>query len=112
MIYLASPYSHPDPGVRTTRYRQAAWHAVRLMQDGRLVYSPIVHSHPLSVLGLPGDWPFWADHNRAMLAACQTLVVLTLPGWEHSKGIAAELALAAELEIPVEYEDPREVSGG
>ena len=77
------------------------------MQDGRLVYSPIVHSHPLSVLGLPGDWPFWAEHNRAMLAACQPLVVLTLPGWEQSKGIAAEVALAAELEIPVEYEDPR-----
>ena len=110
MIYLASPYSHPDAGVREARYRQTCWHAVRLMRVGRLVYSPIVHSHPLAELGLPGDWPFWAEHNREMMASCRELVVLALDGWEESRGVAAEVELATELGIPVRFEAPTEVA--
>ena len=108
MIYLASPYSHPDPAVRTARFRETCVHAARLMREGRLVYAPIAHSHPLAELGCPGDWPFWAEHNRRMLGACGELVVLALPGWDESRGIAAELAIAAELELPVRFEAPAE----
>lgn len=104
MIYLASPYSHPDPAIRTTRFRQVCWHAVRLMREGALVYSPIVHSHPLAELGLPGDWPFWVEHNRAMLERSDVLAVLQLPGWEESRGIAAELEIAGALGIPARYD--------
>ncbi len=112
MIYLASPYSHPDPAVRATRYQQACWHAVRLMREGRLVYSPIVHSHPLGELGLPSDWPFWAEHNRDMLGVSSRLVVLALDGWDESVGVAAEIEIARELGLPVEFEAPVEVAGG
>ena len=108
MLYLASPYSHSDPAVRATRYQQACWHAVRLMRGGRLVYSPIVHSHALAELGLPGDWPFWAEHNREMMAACRELVVLALDGWKGSRGVAAEIGIATELGIPVRHMEPTE----
>jgi nucleoside 2-deoxyribosyltransferase len=106
VIYLASPYSHPDEAVRETRFRQACWHAVRLMREGQLVYSPIVHSHPLAEMGLPGDWPFWAEHDRAMLERCDVLSVLKLPGWTESVGVSAEIGMAEALRIPVRYEEP------
>ena len=112
VIYLAAPYSHPDPAVREERYRQTCWHAVRLMREGRLVYSPIVHSHPLAQLGLPGDWPFWAEHNREMLGASSRLVVLALDGWQESQGVAAEVEIARELELPIQVEAPAGVACG
>ncbi len=112
MIYLAAPYSHPDPAVREERYRQTCWHAVRLMREGRLVYSPIVHSHPLAQLGLPGDWPFWAEHNREMLNASSRLVVLALDGWQESQGVAAEVEIARELDLPIQIEAPAGVACG
>ena len=104
MIYLASPYSHPYAAVREARYRAACEKAAAMMRDGLRVYSPIVHSHPLAVLGLPGDWDFWAEHNTAMLERSSSVCVLTLPGWEESRGIAAEVEIARALHLPVRYE--------
>ena len=112
MIYVASPYSHPDAAVRTARYDAARRHAARLVREGRLAYSPIVHSHPLAELGLPGDWSFWAEHNRRMLSACREVVVLALPGWQESRGVAAEVAIASELGLPVRFEAPVEAPHG
>ncbi len=100
MIYLASPYSDPDPLVRKARYEAACDRAARLLGEGRLVYSPVVHSHALAERGLPGDWTFWAEHNRAMLERSSSLIVLTLPGWEDSEGVQAEIALARSLGLP------------
>jgi hypothetical protein len=105
VIYLASPYSHPDAAVRHERFRAACEMTAAMMRDGHLVYSPIVHSHPLSEVGLPGDWAFWAEHNHAMLERADTLAVLRLPGWEQSVGVAAELEIAAALRLPVRFED-------
>ena len=104
MIYLASPYSHPDANVRHARYEAACQKAAEMMRDGRLVYSPIVHSHPLGELGLPGDWPFWAEHNRRMLGVCSGLVVLQLSGWERSRGVAEEIRIAETIGLPTQFE--------
>ena len=112
MIYLASPYSHPDAAVRHARYEAACDHAVHMLRAGRLVYSPVAHSYPLAERGLPGDWAFWAEHSRAMLARCTGITVLTLPGWEDSVGVQAELAVAANLRIPIVYEAAREPEAG
>ena len=105
-MYLASPYSHPDAAVREDRFRAVCEHAAALLRDGHLVYSPIAHSHPLAALGLPGDWAFWADHNRAMLERSSSLVVLQLPGWERSVGVAAEVEIARALGLPVHFTPP------
>lgn len=104
MIYLASPYSDPDAQVREARFRAACRKTAEMTRDGRIVYSPIVHSHPLSLLGLPGDWPFWAAHNQRMLRSSSALAVLQLPGWEESRGIHAEVEIAQALHLPVRYE--------
>jgi len=101
VIYLASPYSHPDAAVRESRFHAVCEYAAEAMRDGQLVYSPIVHSHPLAERGLPGDWSFWSSHNRAMLERSSALVVLALPGWEKSEGVQAEVGMARSLGLPV-----------
>ena len=104
MIYLASPYSHPSPTVRQQRYEQAVEHAVMLVNKrNEAVFSPIAHSHPMALHGLSGAWEMWAEMDLAVIAICEELVVLQLRGWEHSRGIAAEIAEARRLGIPVTY---------
>jgi len=101
MIYLASPYSHAGQVVREERYRAACRATARLLRDGRLVFSPIVHGHPLTAYGLPGDWEFWQQYALWHLERCDELVVLTLDGWRQSLGVQSEIRHAGELGKPV-----------
>lgn len=104
LIYLACPYSHPDPNVRLERFECANKTASQLMRDGHHIYSPISHTHPIAVAGgLPLGWDFWEPYDRAILAMCKEVRVLTLYGWEESKGVQAEIAIAKEMGIPVSY---------
>jgi hypothetical protein len=105
LIYLASPYSHPDPAMRELRYKQACEVAALLMRDGHLVYSPIAHSHPLTAYGLPANWDYWRRLDEEMIRRCDALAVLRLPGWEQSVGVQAELALARELGLKIGFVD-------
>ena len=43
LIYLAAPYSHPDPWVRQDRAGRITEAAARLIADGWAVFSPISH---------------------------------------------------------------------
>jgi len=101
MIYLASPYSHPDPEVRRRRFRAACQAAAVLIRQGKIVFSPIAHSHPMTEFGLPGDWWYWENVCRAQLAACDELYVLMLSGWDTSQGVRAELEIARQRRMPV-----------
>ena len=104
MIYLASPYSSHDPDTRQWRYEQAVSNAATLIHEYReAVFSPIAHSHPIALHGVAGTWETWAEMDLALIAICRELVVLELPGWKQSRGIAAEVAEAERLGIPVTY---------
>jgi nucleoside 2-deoxyribosyltransferase len=103
MIYLASPYSHPDPAVREQRFREACRAAAELLRDGHAVISPIAHSHPLTQHGLPGDWEFWEHYDRELIARCDEVVVLMLDGWHESVGVQAEIRIAQQLGKRVRY---------
>lgn len=106
MIYLASPYSHPDRTIREQRFRDACRATVRLLELGLTVFSPIIHGHPLVGHGLPIEWPFWERFDRDHLQRCDEVVVLTLDGWQESVGVAAEIRIAGELGKPVRYLAP------
>lgn len=104
LVYLAAPYSHPDPAVREARFQEINRVAGSLMAAGIFVFSPISHTHPIAEAhALPGSWEFWEAYDRAMLSRCSRVIVLQLEGWEASVGVAAELALAAEFALPVEF---------
>lgn len=103
MIYLAAPYSHPDPAVREDRFHAINRYAAKLMQEGQVVFSPISHSHPIAFWLPEGlGWDFWQRQDLPMLRRCQLVKVLALPGWEDSKGVLAEMKAADEWEIPVQ----------
>lgn len=103
-MYLASPYSSHDPHVMEQRFEKVCQVTVSLMSLGILVYSPIVSCHPLAVrFKLPTDWEFWAKTDREFIAASSKVIVAMMDGWQESRGVAAEIAIANELGIPVEY---------
>lgn len=105
LIYLASPYSHDEETIRDLRFLLVCKAAATLMRRGQLVFSPIAHTHPIAAHGLPGHWKFWERYDRKMIALCDRLVVLTLPGWEKSTGVQAEIRIAQELGKDVSYLD-------
>jgi hypothetical protein len=107
MIYLASPYSHPDPAVRQKRFDAACRAAAALLRVGIPVFSPIAHSHPIAQHGVPGTWAFWQRIDRQYLRHCRAVVVLRLPGWDMSVGVQAEVELARQWGIPVIEIDPQ-----
>ncbi len=106
LIYLASPYSDPDPEIREERFREAAAAAGLMMQAGLHPFSPISHTHPIALeCDLPKGWDFWEQFDRTYLTRCSALWVLTIEGWRESKGVQAEIGIAAELGLPVRYWD-------
>ena len=106
MIYLASPYSDPDPAVREARFQAVCRKAAAMLRCGVTVFSPIAHTHPIAAHGLPMEWAFWKAHDHAFLEACSEVRVLMLDGRRESKGLSAEIALASELRKPVVYVEP------
>ena len=100
MIYLSSPYSSEDAALRQWRFEAACKATAEMLRAGLIVWSPVVHSHPLTLYGLPSDWQFWQSYDRAYLEACSALTVLTLDGWRESEGVANEIKMANELGIP------------
>ena len=112
MIYLASPYSHPDAAVRQQRFEAACRAAAELIRQGYVVFSPIAHSHGIAQHGLPLDWGYWERHDRRLLAACDELWVLSLDGWHESRGVQAEIAIARAAGKPVRFVSEAEVAEG
>jgi hypothetical protein len=106
LIYLASPYTHPEPAVREARFRAVCRAAARLMRGGQHIFSPIAASHPLTAYGLPGHWEYWEAYDTAMIGACGGLIVYTLPGWEESKGVGAEIRIAQRRGLEPSYLGP------
>jgi len=117
MIFLASPYTDPDPRVRRARYRAAVAFCARHVlhdQEHRPIFSPIVHSHPVAEAApalQKEPTEFWMALNAPFLEAASQLWVLGLSGWEKSEGIAAERAAAETRGIPVRLYEPKGFAG-
>jgi hypothetical protein len=107
IVYLGSPYSHPDPVVREARFQAVCQAAAHLMRAGLHVFSPIAHAHPIALAGsLPGDWKYWQSYDEAILSSCRALTILKLDGWEQSTGLQEEIKIAVSLGLSIEYVDP------
>lgn len=105
MIYLALPYSDPNPATREHRFECANRIAAILIAGGEQVFSPISHSHPIAKQGLDGDWQTWREFDLRMIENCDEMVVLMLDGWRESKGVKAEIERAKYLQMPIKYFD-------
>lgn len=104
MIYLASPYHHADPLEMEYRFHSVCAATVHLMNQGRIVYSPIAHNHYLAQnFSLPRDWSFWQTYDLAMIDRADEVWVLQLDGWHVSVGVNAEITYAIKCDKPVIY---------
>lgn len=113
LVYLASPFTHPNSAVEYARLQGACRAASAMMREGLMVFSPIAHSHSLMSIGeLPNDWEYWRDFCLLMVAKCDELHVLRLDGWSESVGVTAEIAIAEGLGIPVVLRTPERINNG
>lgn len=107
MIYVASPYSSPDPVIQEARFKVVEYFTAYWLRLGAPVFSPIVYCHHMSLVHrLPGDFAFWGEFNRKMLERATDLWVLKLDGWQVSTGVQAEIKMALARNLPVAYHDP------
>lgn len=103
-IYLASPYSHDDPAIKEQRFDVVCRLTGALMNLGMLIYSPIAHSHSVNTrCGFNGTWEFYERSDRAMIGGSRKLIVACIDGWRESKGVKAEIEIARDLGMPLEY---------
>lgn len=92
LIYLAGPYTEPDPVANT---HQMIRIADVLLDAGFIPFIP--HLTLAWHLVSPKRYETWLDYDRELLARCDA--VLRVPG--YSIGATQECTLAAELGIPV-----------
>jgi nucleoside 2-deoxyribosyltransferase len=107
IIYLAIPYTF-NP---YKSFRIANEVAAKLMQKGKVVFSPISHSHVIAD-HLPEETrlsqSFWMHQDIPLLKACDKVLVVIIgkDGYdliENSKGCQNELAIAKEYELEIEF---------
>lgn len=105
MIYVGSPYTHPDRFVQEKRYLDVSIYTGYLMSKGNIAFSPIAHCHDIArYCKLPTDFEFWKHYCLSLLEKADAMVVLMLEGWEDSKGLTAEIKYAHSLGVPISYE--------
>lgn len=114
-VYLAGPYSavgfdqHSENAkwLRDFRFKELNKKAAKLMEEGYLVFSPISHSHPIELDGMPdlksGGW--WLRQDFPVLKNVDKVIVYMLPGWDKSYGVKKEIEYAEKLGIPVLYHE-------
>ena len=104
LVYVASPYTHPDSEVVSERYRKVSQITAKLVAEGMTAVSPITYGHHLlEFYTMPSDWGFWMDFCIALLSKCDKLLVVKIPGWEESRGVQAEIRYAQDHGIQIEY---------
>ena len=104
IIYLASPYSHPNDEIREQRFKDIAKISAELNSQGIIAFSPIVYGHTLlDFKEMPTDWKFWQTFCLSFLQHSDELHVYKMDGWEMSSGIAEEIKFAEQNNIPVKF---------
>src|SRR5574343_1730456 len=92
MIYVAGPYTKPDP-LENTRKAIDAWNT--LVEAGAVPIVP--HLTLLTHLVYPKSVEFWYEYDLHLLARCDYL--LRLPG--ESAGADREVEFAKRAGIPI-----------
>lgn len=106
MIFIASPYTHPDEEVRELRYKQVHYYTRLCMEKGEQVFSPIIYGHSFALINDRAvSFYYWREFNDHILLTCNELRVLKLHGYRESMGVQHEISLAARHGIRIVEED-------
>jgi hypothetical protein len=100
VVFISSPFSHPDAAIRSERTRNVARYEAYLRETwGFRAISPIAATGHLK--GVPSNYLPWTPLNDRLLEIADLMHELRLPGWEDSQGMANEAAYARKLGKPV-----------
>lgn len=102
LLYLCAPYTYADEKVRRERVSQSVSVQAALMEKGYAVFNPISHGHAVAHwVSEPSrsSSDFWLAQDFPILAASDLAVLLPLPGWDRSEGVARELSFARHHSI-------------
>lgn len=106
LIYLACPYSGSKDQVEE-RVKAFALKVAEVEAQGKVhVISPVMNHLVIQYASVPGSWEYWRSYSLTLLARCDGLYVLRLPGWTASEGVKGEIAAAEARGIPITYLDP------
>jgi hypothetical protein len=103
-VYVATPYSKHPEGHRSA-WIDACRAAGQLIASGIPALSPIAHSHPVAMKsGIdPTDHELWMKADAPLLWRSACVLVVKMPSWEISRGVAEEVSMANDHDIPVYY---------
>lgn len=104
LVYLASPYSHPDPAIEDTRYAQVSDYVARHLVSNYFIYSPIAYWHPIArSFGLAGDAGTFKAINDLTMSKADEIWVYMIDGWNKSSGVKMEITYAKRNNKPLRY---------
>jgi hypothetical protein len=104
MIYLAAPYSHYDKDIVQSRMEKIYAVLAHYMRKGEHILTPLaMHEVVTRHEDIPDDFNYWGDYCLDVLKRCDRMIVLMLPGWDSSRGVAQEIDFCFKNDIPVIY---------
>jgi hypothetical protein len=104
IIYIGSPYSHPDKDIRIKRFELVSKFAAELVSQGHIAISPITYGHVLlDYKNMPTDFEFWNNFCIGLLKKSDYLYVLKIDGCNESIGLKEEIKFAKENNIKIKY---------
>lgn len=111
-VYLASPYSKLAATVGLDEAaRIVALAAGALMEEGAVVFSPIVHGHAVATAYEFDklDQSFWMAQCYPIAKRANLCVVLQMDGWATSEGVKAEVEFFRSRLTPVLHVEPSQL---
>lgn len=111
--YIAGPYSSPSEEVIERRYDLYLRFTNMVLNHGIMCMSPLTN-HACLKKGkvIPGDYNFWGNYSREMLARCQVVFVMMLDGWEKSDGVYDELMNARQKGLKILFFKEEDIEAG
>ena len=90
-VYLGLPYSHENPAMQEERFTTALEVQAYLAERDIIVISPVAMCHECAKRwSLPTNAFFWQQQNDLLVESVDCFAYIEIPGWEESKGLAAE----------------------
>ena len=108
-VYVASPFTHPNPDVMEWRYFAALKYTQELLGQLNWAFTPIGHCYVMAKLyNLGHEHEFWLQYDKIMIDNAAGMHVLCIDGWKQSTGVQWEIEYWTRTrpKLPIAYFTP------